>query len=59
MRRFNAFNKTTIVLLVLVMSIFLFSGCNKNVSSSQNTAEKLTRKAPSKDILRRDYEARI
>ncbi|AGK97482.1 hypothetical protein [Clostridium pasteurianum] len=59
MRRFKDFNKIAIVLLALTMSIFLFLGCNKNISSSQNTTQKLIRKAPTKDALKKDYEARI
>lgn len=60
MRRFKAFNKTTIVVLVFVMFIFLFAGCGNITSSSpQNIARKIIRKAPTKDELRKDYEARI
>ncbi|MFT8315857.1 MAG: hypothetical protein ABF633_16665 [Clostridium sp.] len=59
MRRFRILNNTVIIVSILAMSMFLAGGCNKNISSSQNTAQKLARKAPTKDTLRKDYEDRI
>ncbi|AGK95780.1 hypothetical protein [Clostridium pasteurianum] len=52
-------NKTTVIFLVLIVSMFLFGGCNKNISGYQNSVQNLIRKNPIKEAIEKDYEAKI
>lgn len=56
MTKFKTFNRAVVILLSFTMSVFLFGGCNRNVSNYQNSAKNLTKENVNKDAIKKNYE---